>query len=247
VRRLVRARAIAAAGHLTIVDRERLLQIQAALDGASGSSTRDLCRACAQIVEVSGAGISLMVGGGSEPLCASNRTAARIEDLQYTLGEGPCFESHARRAPVVEPDLAETADGRWPSFRAGAMAAGAAAVFAFPLRVGAVRLGSLTLHQDRAGPLTATQYTDALATAEVAVHEILVAQAEGDDGRLAGQVAELGAYRAEVHQASGMVSVQLGITVADGLLRLRARAFAEGRPLADVAADVVTRRIRLDR
>jgi AmiR/NasT family two-component response regulator len=60
-------------------------------------------------------------------------------------------------------------------------------------------------------------------------------------------VAELGAYRAEVHQASGMVSVQLGITVAEGLLRLRARAFAEGRPLADVAADVVTRRIRLDR
>jgi hypothetical protein len=64
------------------MDRERLLQILATLDGASGSSAHDLCRACAQIVEVTGAGISLIAGPASEPLCASNRVAARIEDLQ---------------------------------------------------------------------------------------------------------------------------------------------------------------------
>jgi AmiR/NasT family two-component response regulator len=126
------------------------------------------------------------------------------------------------------------------------VAAGAAAVFAFPLQVGAVRLGSLTLYQDRAGPLTADQFTNAVATAEVAVHEILVAQADAEDGRPADQVAALGAYRAEVHQASGMVSVQQGITAPEALLRLRARAFTEGRPLAEVAADVVARRTRLD-
>jgi len=226
------------------VHRDRLIAMIAAL---GGSSTRDLCRACAEVLGVSGAGISVIGAAGSEPLCASDSTAARIEELQYTLGEGPCVEAHARRGPVAEPDLGGDARARWPGFRAGALAAGAAAVFAFPLRVGAVRIGSLTVYQDAPGPLTDDQHRDALAMAEVAVHELLVAQAGDATGGTADRLAALGAYRAEVHQASGMISVQLDVSVAEGLVRLRAHAFREGRPLADVAADVVAHRIRLER
>jgi AmiR/NasT family two-component response regulator len=53
------------------------------------------------------------------------------------------------------------------------------------------------------------------------------------------------AYRSEIYQASGMVSFQMGISADEALVRLRAYAFAENRPLSDVAADIVHRRLRL--
>ena len=44
-----------------------------------------------------------------------------------------------------------------------------------------------------------------------------------------------------------MVSVQLSVSVAEALVRLRARAFREGTAArADVAADIVARRVRFD-
>ena len=53
-------------------------------------------------------------------------------------------------------------------------------------------------------------------------------------------------YRAEVHQASGMISVQLNVSLAEALVRLRAHAYAQERPIAEVAADVVARRLRFE-
>ena len=94
---------------------------------------------------------------------SSSTRSARAPASRPTPGGGP----------VAEPDLGGDARARWPGFRAGALAAGAAAVFAFPLRVGAVRLGSLTVYQDAPGPLTDDQHRDALAMAEVAVHALL--------------------------------------------------------------------------
>lgn len=223
----------------------RPLAVLAELDASAGPRTRGLCRLCAWAVEVSGAGLTLLIGDGSGPLCSSNPVSARIEELQYTLGEGPCVDAHNGGAPVLAPDLAGARPDRWPGFSPGALAAGAAAVFAFPLRVGAVRLGALTLYEDAAGPLSPQQHSDAIAVAEIAVHEILVAQAEAAPGDLASQLADLGTYRAEVHQAAGMVAVQLGVGVPDGLVRLRAHAFAAGLPLHEVAGDVVARRLRL--
>lgn len=52
---------------------------------------------------------------------------------------------------------------------------------------------------------------------------------------------------AVVHQAAGMVSAQLDITLADALVKLRAHAFSRERPLTDVATDIVARSLRLDR
>jgi AmiR/NasT family two-component response regulator len=53
--------------------------------------------------------------------------------------------------------------------------------------------------------------------------------------------------RFELHQAQGMVMVQLGISLGDALTRIRAHAFANNHSLGNVAADVVSRRIRFDR
>jgi hypothetical protein len=180
------------------------------------------------------------------PLCFSDATAGRILDLCYTLGEGPGFDAHQDGAPVSEPDLALPRRTRWPAFAPSALDAGAAAVFSFPLQVGGVRLGALTLHQERPGPLSDDQHADALAMASVVVNAILAEQAEAPPGALARDLEALSDSKAEVHQASGMISVQLDVGLAEAAVRLRAHAYAAGRPLAEVAREVVGRRLRLE-
>jgi hypothetical protein len=184
------------------------------------------------------------VASGS--LCTTGPTSALIEQVQFTLGEGPCVDAHRQGRPVVEPDLAGAGPGRWAAFAEPVVAAGVGAVFGFPLRVGAVRLGALNLYRDRPGDLTDDQHADALVLADVAAEVILLVQARAPAGTLADELARSADLHVVVHQAAGMVAVQLGIGVGDALLRLRARAFADDRPLRDVADDVVTRRMRFD-
>src|SRR4051812_38721988 len=102
-----------------------------------------------------------MLMAGDTPrgsLCTTDRVSATIEDLQYELGEGPCVDAFQLDRPIIEPNLAEPLTTRWVAFTEAALAAGARAVFGFPLQVGAVRLGALNLYRDHAGPLEDEQY-----------------------------------------------------------------------------------------
>jgi GAF domain len=218
------------------------------LDGASGKVATDrLCATCAVLTGMSGAGIMLMpddVPQGS--LCTTDATSALIEQVQFMLGEGPCVDAHRQGRPVLEADLAGAGSGRWAAFAEPVAAAGVGAVFGFPLRVGAARLGALNLYRDQPGDLTDDQHADALVLADVAAEVILLLQARAPAGTLADELARSADLHLVVHQAAGMVAVQLGIRVADALVRLRAHAFAYDRPLRDVADDVVARRLRFD-
>ena len=227
---------------------ERRSRILAVLSSGTGHLTATrLCEVSSAVTGVSGAGIMMMSEDlplGS--LCTSNAVSAAIEDLQYTLGEGPCVDAYRLDRPVFEPDLADPATDRWLAFTVGALEWGARAVFGFPLRFGSARLGALNLYTDQPGPLTDEQLSDALAVSDVAAEAVLAIQAGAPPGELAPALAEGSDFRYVVHEAAGMVSVQLGVSIAQALLRVRARAFASGRLLADVAADVVTRRLRFD-
>lgn len=215
--------------------------------GAESLAPGRLCEVCPEIVGVSGAGVMLMSGDvprGS--LCATDSVSQLIEDLQYTLGEGPCVDAYRQDRVIAEPDLAEPVTRRWLAFAPPALEAGARAVFGFPLRVGTVRLGALNLYRDRPSPLTVDQHADALVVADVAARWVLEAQAGAPSGAVAADL-EIGAdFHFAVHNAAGMVSVQLGISVAEALIRLRAFAFVHDRLLADVADDVIARTLRLD-
>jgi hypothetical protein len=131
------------------------------------------------------------------------------------------------------------------AFTPRAVEAGARAVFGFPLRVGAVRIGALNLYRDRPGPLDDDQHADALVLAGVAARAVLGMQADAPPGMLGAELEAGSDFRFVVHQASGMVSAQLEVSVGEALIRLRAHAFADDRPLTAVAQDVVARRLRL--
>jgi GAF domain-containing protein len=216
-------------------------------DGVA-SFLRRLCVAAVPALAASGAGLSVMAENEVRGLStASDPAAERIEDLQFVLGEGPCIDAFANRRPVLVPDLSDEPMSRWPGYTPAVRDAGVRAVFAFPLQVGAGRLGVLDVFRARPGPLSAEELRQALAFAEVAVTTLLDGQSAAPPGTAAAGLEQAMDSRAELFQAQGMIMVQLGISISDALARMRAYAYAKNRPLADVARDIVARRLSFDR
>jgi hypothetical protein len=170
-----------------------------------------------------------------------------VEELQFTLGEGPCIEACSTRRVVLEPDLSGRGTRRWPGYGPAASAAGAGAVFAFPLGAGSACVGSLDVYQAAEGSLPPAALRQGFWFAEIALELVLNGQSLAAPGALPPGLDDALAYRLEVYQAQGMITVDLGVSLAEAMLRLRAYAFAVNRPVSDVAHDIVDGRLRLDR
>jgi hypothetical protein len=203
-----------------------------------------VCRAAVAPLSACGAGISVMTSDGTRGVsAASDPVSDRVEELQFTLGEGPCIDAFADRRPVLAADLSDAATYRWPVYAPAAQDDGIRAVFAFPLQIGAVRLGVMDIFRDRVGLLTDAELGTAFSFVEVTIDALLDMQENRRSRECA--VVNLG-HRAQLFQAQGMVMMQLGVTIGEAVVRLRAYAYAENRRLEDVARDVVARRLRLD-
>ncbi len=172
---------------------------------------------------------------------ATNQISSGLEELQLTVGEGPCLDAFSSGGPVLIAELeAETA--RWPAFTAGAIELGAAALFSFPLQIGVVRVGSLDLYREQTGPLSQTQLSDALILADLAT-EVIVRELEGHETEDLSWLAD---PHAEVHQASGMLQVQMNTTTQAALLRLRAHAYTHEIAISEVARQIVRKELRFN-
>jgi hypothetical protein len=214
----------------------------------TGRQLKRLCKAAARALPATGVGLSLMDRDGfTGVIAASDELATIIEEMQYTLGEGPCHEAYATRRPVLVPNLAKTGSSRWPTYALAVADRQVGAVFSFPLQVGAAQLGTLDVYQRQAGPMVGTTLVQALTFAEAAAGFLINGQAglEGDQVDPGLEEELQGGY--QVHQAQGMVMVMLGVDCVEALVRLRAHAFAEERRLSEVVQDILTRRLRLER
>ncbi|SNT55431.1 ANTAR domain-containing protein [Actinomadura meyerae] len=213
-------------------------------------SPAHVCQAAVAAVEVDGAAVSVATRPDRRQRAhATDAVAAFLEEQQFTLGEGPGIEAGALGGQVLVADVSSPAvASRWPVFAPVATAAGVRAMFAFPLQVGAIRLGTLTMYRVRPGPLTAEQVADAVTLCRTAVAVMLTAGWTSPDGAASDQgvwpLGGPGEGRIEVYQATGMVAVQLGVGLQDAFAALRARAFTDGVPLAGLARQVVDRRLR---
>jgi ANTAR domain/GAF domain len=216
------------------------------------ASVADVCAAAATSLDVSGAWAT--AGDGIKPsqaMCATDVVSESLAEVQITLGEGPCHDAAVSGVPVLAANLADGAGHRWAVFAETAVRAGAAAIFAFPLRIGAIRVGVLGLYRDKEGPLDPFQLGNALILADTAAMLLLDAAARQTDDPLpgaapAGQSPDLAAHHAEIAQATGMLTEQLGVSITEAFARLRAYAYAQDQRLSDIAHDIVTRRLRLD-
>jgi hypothetical protein len=203
------------------------------------------CDACVEVLGVTGAGITLMGRGDAGPICVSSPQVAALEDLQFDLGQGPCRDAHQSGRPIRVPHLDATSALRWPAYVELARRSGISAVFAFPLTVNGVSVGVLTVYRAAPGELDETQQEDCTTIARVLAETILSLQADEPTGELAAELETAVAYRAELYQASGIVAVQLSITAIEAVARIRGHAFAEGEPVATVAADIIAHRLHL--
>lgn len=219
-------------------------------------SVADVCAVAAGSAQLTGAWVAAARNGEPDfAIYVMDPVCEELAELQLTLGEGPCHDVLASAAPVLAADLDDTESSRrWPAFTQEAREHGAAAVFAFPLVVGAIRAGVMGLYRRSAGPLRDGQLGDLLILADIATLLLLdrlgdsgAAAADGDGvgAFLEGQSPELALHRAEIDQATGMLTVQLGVSITEAFVRLRAYAYSEDRRLADVASDIVARRLRL--
>ena len=221
-----------------------LAVIETVADHTEGAG--QLCTACVQTLPVQRAGIVLRGGGvGLEVLAASDTVAERIEWTQVTLGEGPAVDAITKGVPVSLPDLTQTC-GPWPVFLTEIAGFGVSAVYALPLQIGVISVGALDLYCDGGATLSESGFADALAVSELVTAVLLNV---GQDGRIPGELSSwlnqpLSAR--EVHQATGMVMVQLGLDARAAYVRLQAHAFGSRLLLRDVARDVVNHRLTFD-
>jgi hypothetical protein len=216
-------------------------------------SLADVCAVAVSSAELTGAWLAVARGSGPDfVMCVTDPAGEQLAELQLMLGEGPCHDVLASAAPVLAADLGDTEfSRRWPAFIPAARQLGAGAVFAFPLIVGAIRAGVLGLYRGAPGPLSHRQLGDLLILADAATVMVLGGVDGDGDGEagttLDGQAPDLALHRAEIDQATGMLTVQLDVSAGEAFARLRAYAYSQQRRLADVAGDIVGRRLRLDR
>ncbi|MFB2585381.1 GAF and ANTAR domain-containing protein [Herbiconiux liukaitaii] len=177
-----------------------------------------------------------------ETVSASDDVAARISELQIDAGEGPCWDAHRTRAPVLIPDLGDVAPARWPVFTHTIADLDVHAIYSFPLAIGNLQIGVVDLYAEGTDTLTPDAVADAGALADQVAADVLrhALARRGDDSSADGPFS-----RREVHQATGMVLAQLHLAPADALLLIRAHAYASGRSVRETAADITARRLTL--
>jgi len=228
-------------------------QLLAAVDGRRGVEAADrLCEACVVLFDIDAAAISLVFDGATSGTLGSSGEPARIYDeLQFTLGEGPCLDSITFKGPILVADLADPDDARWPIYGPAMLSHRIRGVFAMPVLVAGEHIGALDFFRAQPGDLGEDNLAGAIAAAELAGVPLLdlmnddLEAAVNDPGSNAWP--ELQALsRAEVSQATGMLVAQLGVDPAEALVRLRAHAYATGRSSTDVARDILDRRLRLE-
>lgn len=205
---------------------------------------RRLCDACISALPATRVGLSVYVAGvGLEVLCASDDVAEHIEWTQATIGEGPGIEAITSGNPLVVANLS-AAQEYWPTFAVEAVGAGVNAMYALPLRVGAIQVGVLDLYRDMPAELAGADFADAVTVADTVTAVLLTSGVSDRPIESLGSLWDQPLGAREVHQATGMLVVQVGVSVRQAYVRLRAYAYANGRSLVEVAHDVVQRRLR---
>jgi hypothetical protein len=214
--------------------------------GGLTATLQRVCRAATGSVGLRGAAVHLMAETEAAGVAASSDAEARaVAELQFTANEGPALVAFRTRRPVLVPSLSGELN-RWPGFASLALALGVGAVFSFPLQEGAVSFGVLELYTDGGGPLDAHARAMAGTFARVATDVLLDGDTVTSAGNLDSGLSTSLVDRARIHQAQGMVMVDLRVSLAEALTRMRARAFACGTSLLEVADEVLAGTLKAD-
>lgn len=179
---------------------------------------------------------------GSETLSATGEVARRLDERQFDLGEGPCWDAVNQAAPIAEVDFAANGPARWPLLWAALRAETIGSIYAFPMTVGTVQIGAVDLYSHDPSSLSEMHQRQAQAMAEVIGQHVV-------RGALATEADEKAPVdtpfsRRIVHQATGLVLAQVDVDAEDAMLLIQTRAHASGTSMMDVAEQLIAGRLR---
>ena len=220
----------------------------AAVAGSGREAAERLCRACMDVLTVDGVSLSLMPQGMlPTTVAASGDLSRRLDELQFTLGEGPCYDSVRTSGPVLVPDLQDPAEQRWPAYTSALLDSGVRAIYALPVSAAAAPIGVLDLFRTSPGLLSEQDLLGGLLAAKLAAQPLLDLLHEAPDPEGGGEGSGMSSLeRVEVYQATGMLMGQLDCDATEALVRLRAHAFTVGMTASEVAWLIVDRQLALE-
>ena len=204
-----------------------------------------LAKACARVLPITGAGISIFTAATLRiPVGASDDVAAAAERLQFSAAQGPCFDAQrtGRMIVATEPVIAK----RWPVFHDRLIGqTPIRGVVAAPLRDRLAGVGALDLYFERSDDVLRIDLADVRSVAGYITEMLIEAQlfpalqtgSLWEPDRWLGNPGVIG--RSHVLMAIGMVSVALSLNLDDALAILRGRAFVTDKTLDSVAYDVI--------
>jgi hypothetical protein len=214
-----------------------------------GLAVRAVCGACADAVPFTGLAVTAMTSdAGRETVFASDATVAAIETVQYGLGEGPSLNVYLSGLPSLVPDVnAPSVAARWPGLAGDPAWTGVGGVYCFPLRLGAAKVGVVTMYRLSTASLTEAELAFTLTALDITTLALLGAR-DGTPGAslLSNWLSLNTGTRARVHQATGFVMSRLNLPVADAFARLRALAYARGDRIEQTADDIIEGRLDLE-
>ena len=194
---------------------------------------------CVEVLEVSAAGLMLVAPEGDLRVVASSGETMRpLELFEIQAQEGPCLDCFRSGDPVINQDLT-TVNGRWPRFAPEAIEAGFRSVHALPMRLRGKIIGAVNLFRAGQGTLIEADVAAGQALADVATIAILQHRATREAHVLNDQLNYALNSRVVIEQAKGVLAERTGDDMERAFGRLRARARAHNRRLADVAREVV--------
>lgn len=219
-----------------------------------------LCDQLTDSTSVDGAAVAILTGDRRtrELLYATDATARALDELQFTLGEGPCLDAYIHNWPQLWAHLDTTiaVDALWPGFAVEAIRLGARAIFAFPIHGRSGPVGVFELYRNTAGPLSPGE-AECAADCAGAIADALPRSWPSHHARSADVGSAIDAIdtaardgvdpftRSAVHIAAGITAIQLNTSPNVGLELLRAYAYAQQLPTSAVASDIIGRRLSL--
>lgn len=205
-----------------------------------------ICIVGAEVLGAESVSLALVVEHAYSPISSSDPLATLLDEEQFALGNGPSFDAQHSAAPVIANEIgSHQLTHRWPAFTRVAQKHGMHGVFAFPLRIGTAYLGVMTAYRTKTGDPTAQQYADGLILASLATAELVRHQAGVTSPELS-DVFEPGLYdQSALQVAAGMVAEALNCPIVAALVRIRARAFADDKPVTEIARQIVARELIL--
>jgi hypothetical protein len=218
------------------------------MTGKSGTATAEsagnLAAPFLDLLPISGIALSVIDRQGTQSIIhSSDDTAASLVEMQFDLGEGPLFAAFWSASVEAVPDAAASCSIRWPAFAEAMAPLDSASLFAFPLIIGAAAVGVAMAYRSTPGVLDEATLGRGMSLARAIAGPALDRALTFADAERSGEQHPPLEMRREIHQATGMIIAQLGVTATEALLRLQAYAYSHERTVRDVATDVVKRQL----